>query len=122
MPDISYNINANISKGPFSQSFAAGGVTANISTAGLMSLTLNLGTSVTQISTATLNQLGLCMARSLATSSTHTVSFGRYSGSTLYECCTLRGGEAAILRLSPGNYAASAAVEGSKLLLHIVEG
>lgn len=122
MADISYNINANISKGALSQSFAAGGVTANIATAGLMSLTLNLGTSVTQISTATLNQLGLCMARSLATSGTHTVSFGRYSGGTLYESCTLRAGEAAIFRLSAGDYAAKAAVEGTRLLLHVVEG
>ena len=122
MADVSYNIQAKVSKGALSQSFAVSGVTANIATAGLMSLTLNLGTNVTQISTATLNQLGLCMARSLATIGTHTVSFGRYSGGTLYESCTLRAGEAAVFRLAAGDYAAKAAAEGTRLLLHIVEG
>lgn len=122
MPDISYNVQAQVSKGALSQSFIASGVTADISTAGLLSVTLNLGTAVTQISTATLNQLGLCMARSLATTTTHTVSFGRYSGGTLYESATLRAGEAAIFRLAAGDYAAKAAVGGTRLLLHIVEG
>lgn len=122
MADISYNIQANVSKGVLSQSFAASGVTANMSATGLVSLTLNLGTAVTQISTASLSQVGLCVARSLATTTTHTVSFGRYSGGTLYETMTLRAGEAAVLRLAPGDYAAKSAVEGSKMLLHIVEG
>jgi len=122
MADISYNIQANVSKGLLSQSFAASGVTANMSATGLVSLTLNLGTAVTQISTASLSEVGLCVVRSLATTTTHTVSFGRYSGSTLYESMTLRAGEAAVLRLAPGSYAAKSAVEGSKMLLHIIEG
>lgn len=122
MPDINYSINAQVSKGSLSQSFAASGVTADISTTGMIAVTLNLGTSVTQISTATMGSLGLCFARSLATSTTHTVSFGRYEGATLYESVQLRAGEAAILRLAPGTYAAKAAVEGSRLLLNIVEG
>ena len=122
MADISYNIQAEVSKGPLSQSFVAGGITADIATAGLLSVTLNLGTAVTQISTATLNQLGMCMARSLATTTTHTVSIGRYSGGTLYESATLRAGEAAIFRLAAGDYAAKASVSDTRLLLHIVEG
>lgn len=122
MADISYNIQAQVSKGALSQSFAASGVTADISTAGMMTVTLRLGTAVTQVSTANLNQVGLLMARSLATTTTHTVSFGRYSGGTLYETMTLRAGEAAVLRLAAGDYAAKSAVEGTRLLLHIVEG
>lgn len=122
MADINYNIQAQINKGSFSQSLNAAGVTANIATAGMLSVTLNLGTSVTQIGTATLGSVGLCLARSLATTSTHTASFGRYSGGTLYETASLRGGEAAVLRLAAGDYAAKAAVEGTRLLLHIVEG
>lgn len=121
MPDLSYSINAQVAKGALSQSFAASGVTANIATAGLLSVTLNLGTSVTQISTATLGSVGMCFARSLATSTTHTVSFGRYSGGTLYETAQLKAGEAAILRLSPGDYAAKSAVEGSRLVLTVLE-
>lgn len=122
MADISYNIQAQISKGSLSQSFAASGVTASIATAGTMSVTLNLGTAVTQVSTATLGQVGLCMARSLATTTTHTISFGRYVGGTLHETVQLRAGEAAVLRLAPGDYAAKSAVANTRLLLHIVEG
>lgn len=122
MADISYNVQAQVSKGALNQQFAASGVTADISTAGMLSVTLNLGTSVTQISTANLNQVGMCLARSLATSSTHTASFGRYDGTNLHETVSLRAGEAAVLRLAAGNYAAKAAVAGTKLLLHIIEG
>ena len=121
MPDITYSISARVDKGSFSQSFAASGVTADLATAGMLSVTLNLGTSVTQISTATLGAVGLCVARSLATSTTHTVSFGRYSGGTLYETARLKAGEAAVLRLAPGDYAAKAAVEGSRLVLTVLE-
>lgn len=121
MPDITYSISARVDKGPFSQSFAASGVTADIATAGMLSVTLNLGTNVTQISTATLGAVGLCVARSLATSTTHTVSFGRYVGGTLHETARLKAGEAAILRLAPGSYAAKAAVEGSRLVLTVIE-
>jgi hypothetical protein len=88
MPDISYTITGQVSKGALSQSFAASGVTADIATAGVLSVTLNLGTAVTQISTATLGSLGLCFARSLASATTHTVSFGRYAGGKAPAWCS----------------------------------
>jgi hypothetical protein len=121
MPDINYSITGQISKGALSQSFAASGVTADIATAGLLSVTLNLGTSVTQISTATIGSLGICFARSLATTTTHTVSFGRYVSGALHETVRLKAGEAAVLRLAVGDYAAKAAAEGSRLVLTIYE-
>jgi hypothetical protein len=121
MPDINYTINAQVQKGSLSQQFAASGVTADIATAGILAVTLNLGTAVTQISTATLGSLGLCFARSLATETTHTVSFGRFDGTNLHETVSLRAGEAAILRLAVGNYAAKAAVGGSRLVLTVLE-
>lgn len=122
MADISYSINAVANKGRFSQSFASSGVTASLATAGVMAVTLQLGTTSTQITTTTIGSLGLCFAQSLATESTHTVSFGRLVGSTLHETVELRGGEAAVLRLAAGNYAAKAAVAGSRLVLQILEG
>lgn len=122
MSDVSYSINATANKGRFSQSFVASGLTASMSTAGLMAVTLSLGTTSTQITTTTLGSLGLCFAQSLATQSTHTVSFGRLDGTTLHETVSLRGGEAAVLRLAAGNYAARAAVAGSRLVLQILEG
>ena len=121
MPDLNYTINGQVSKGSFSQSFAASGVTADIATAGVLAVTLNLGTSVTQISTASLGAVGLAFARSLATTTTHTASFGRYSGGNIYETARLKAGEAAILRLAPGDYAARAAVEGTRLVLTVYE-
>lgn len=121
MPDVNYTITGQVAKGSLSQSFAASGVTADMATAGVLSVTLNLGTSVTQVSTATLGSLGLCFARSLATTTTHTVSFGRYVGGTLHETIRLKAGEAAVLRLAAGEYAAKSAVEGSRLVLTVYE-
>lgn len=121
MADINYTINGQVSKGALSQSFAASGVTANIATAGVLAVTLNLNTNVTTISTAALGAVGLCFARSLATSSTHTVSFGRYVSGTLHETVRLKGGEAAVLRLAAGDYAAKAAVADSRLVLTVYE-
>lgn len=121
MADVSYTITGQVSKGALSQSFAASGVTANMATAGVLSVTLNLGTSVTQVSTATLGSLGLCFARSIATTTTHAVSFGRYVGGTLHETARLKAGEAAVLRLAAGDYAAKAAVEGTRLVLTVYE-
>lgn len=121
MADVVFSISANVSKGALSQSFAATGVTADMAEAGLLSLTLDLSTSSTQITTATLNAVGLCIARNLATTTTHTVSFGRLVGTTLAETVRLKAGEASILRLAPGDYAAKAAVAGTKLLVQVLE-
>lgn len=121
MPDVNYSINGQVSKGALSQAFSASGVTADMATAGVLAVTLNLGTSVTQISTATLGSVGLCFARSLATATTHTVSFGRYVGTTLHEVVRLKAGEAAVLRLAAGDYAARAAVADSRLVLTVYE-
>jgi hypothetical protein len=121
MADINYTITGQVQKGALSQSFAASGITADIATAGVLSVTLNLGTAVTQISTATLGSVGLAFARSLATETTHTVSFGRYSGGSLYETVRLKAGEAAVLRLAAGDYAASSAVAGTRLVLTVYE-
>ena len=121
MPDINYTINGQVTKGALSQSFAASGVTADMATAGVLSVTLNLGTATTQVSTATLGSLGVCFARSLATTTTHTVSFGRLDGTALYETVRLKAGEAAVLRLAAGDYAAKAAVAGTRLVLTVYE-
>jgi hypothetical protein len=122
MPDINYTITGQVQKGALSQSFAANGITADIATAGVLSVTLALNTNSTQISTATLGSVGLCFARSLATTTTHEVSIGRLDGTTLHETVRLKAGEAAVLRLAPGDYAAKAAVDGTtRVVLTIYE-
>lgn len=121
MPDVQYTINGQVAKGSLSQSFAASGITASMATAGVASVTLELGTATSSISTANIGAVGICFARSLATVETHTVSFGRVDSNTLYETVRLKAGEAAVLRLAPGDYAAKSAVEGSRLVLTIYE-
>jgi hypothetical protein len=122
MPDINYTITGQVQKGALSQSFAASGITADIATAGVLSVTLALNTNSTQISTATLGSVGLAFVRSLATTTTHEVSIGKLDGSTLHEVVRLKAGEAAVLRLAPGDYAAKAAVAGTtRVVLTIYE-
>ena len=122
MAEITFSVAIQVSKDFLDESYQASGVTASMSTTGLMSTTLNLGTSTTAVTTTGLSSVGLCFAKSLATETTHTVSFGRLVGTNLYSSCTLRAGEAALLRLAAGDYAAQAAVANSKLLLTILEG
>lgn len=122
MADVNYTITGQVAKGALSQAFAASGVTADMTTTGMLAVTLNLGTATQQITTSTLSTLGLAFARSLATTGTHTVSFGRLDGTTLYEAVTLRAGEAALMRLSSGDYGAKAAVANSRLVLTVYEG
>jgi hypothetical protein len=113
MPDVTYNISGSVQKGALREQFNASAITADIATAGVLSVTLALGTATSQISTATIGTLGLAFVRNLATEATHTVSIGRLSGTNLFETVRLKAGEAAILRLAPGDYAAKAAVAGT---------
>jgi hypothetical protein len=118
---IRYNVNLSVNAGGLQQNLNASNITSTFQTAGFLAVTLNVGTATQAISTASASNLGLCFARSLASSATHTVSFGRLSGTTLFETVRLKPGDAALLRLHPGNYAARAAVEGTRLLVQILE-
>jgi hypothetical protein len=121
MADLSYSVNLNVNAGALQQNVNASNITSDFATAGLLAITLNVGTSTQAISTASAGALGLTFARSLATSGTHTVSFGRVSGTTLFSVVRLKAGDAALLRLAPGNYAAQADAPDSRLLLQIFE-
>jgi hypothetical protein len=125
MPDLTWNINAQLAKGSLNQSLVASGVTANCSASGINTLTLTPGTnaaSTVAITTATLSSVGLFFARNLSTVSTATVSFGQLSAGALVSCVSLKGGEAAVGRLAAGNYAAQANMTGTQLVISIVEG
>lgn len=121
MPDIRYTIQLQANKESFSQQFAANGRTTDMTTAGFLAVTLSLGTATSAISTSNITTLGMCFARSLGTSQSNTVSLGRVSGTSLFDVVRLKGGDCALLRLAPGNYAARASVAGEKLLLNILE-
>jgi hypothetical protein len=121
MADISYSLNINVSAGALQQNLNASNITSDFSTTGMLAVTLNVGTATQAISTASASVLGLAFARSLSTAGTHTISFGRISGTTLFDVVRLKAGEAAVLRMAPGNYAAKADAPGSRLLLQILE-
>lgn len=121
MPDISYSVNLNVNAGALSQSLIASNVTSDFATTGILAVTLSVGTSTQAINTSSAAVLGLCFARSLNTASTHSISFGRISGTSLFESIRLMGGEAALFRLAPGNYAARSSAPGGRLVLHVLE-
>lgn len=125
MADITYTISSQVSKGALTQSFAAAGVTADMSVSGVNTQTLTPGTNAAgtaAISTATMTSVGLFFARNLSTVATAAVSFGQLSGGSLVPTVSLRGGEAAIGRLAAGNYAAQSNLAGTRLVISIVEG
>jgi hypothetical protein len=123
MSNIQYSLSVNVNKPPFTLSLNADNVTAVQNTSGFLAQTLILGTTTSAVSTSSASALGFAFLRNIATAtaSTATVSFGRVSGTTLFDSVTLRPGEVSFLRLSPGNYAAKAAVSGLPLLVQILE-
>lgn len=121
MADISYSVNLNVNAGALNQNLNASNITSDFATTGFLAVTLNVGTATQAISTASATNLGLCFARSLTTAETHTVSLGRLDGGILHETVRLRGSEAALFRLAPGNYAARSNAPGGRLLLQILE-
>lgn len=125
MADITYTISSQVSKGALTQSFAASGVTADMSVSGINTQTLSPGTTAAgtaAISTASMSSVGVYFARNLSTVATATVSFGQLSAGALVPTVSLRGGEASIGRLAAGNYAAQANMTGTRLVISIVEG
>jgi hypothetical protein len=125
MPDLTWNINAQLAKGSLNQALVASGVTADCSASGINTLTMTPGTNAAgtvAITTATMSSVGLFFARNLSTVSTATVSFGQLSAGALVPCVSLRGGEAAVGRLAAGNYAAQSNLTGTQLVVSIVEG
>jgi len=121
MADLNLQLTLRAAKG-FLKYTADNNFTADMTLNGLKVQTLDLSTATQSISTALLTTLGVCFAQSLATVATHTISFGRLVGTNLYSSCTLKAGEAALLRLTAGEYAAQAAVASSRLLITITEG
>lgn len=125
MPDLTWNINAQVARGNLNQALVASGVTADMSASGINTLTITPGTNAAgtvAISTATMTSVGLFFARNLSTIATAAVSFGQLSAGALVPCVSLKGGEAAVGRLAAGSYAAQSNFAGTQLVVSIVEG
>jgi hypothetical protein len=70
MPDLTWNINAQVARGNLNQALVASGVTADMSASGINTLTLTPGTNAAgtvAITTATMSSVGLFFARNLST-------------------------------------------------------
>lgn len=122
MADATMSFQVQATKGSFSQSFIASGITADMDVAGVMAIPATLGTTPVTLSTAALSALGIAFIQNLATDSTHVVTFGRWDGTTLWGSTALRGGEKAVFRMEPGNYAWKANVANVRALAQILEG
>jgi hypothetical protein len=125
MPDLTWNINAQLARGALNQAFVASGVTADCSASGVNTITITPGTNAAgtvAISTASMSSVGLFFARNLSTVTTAAVSFGQLSAGALVPCVSLKGGEAAVGRLAAGSYAAQSNLAGTQLVVSIIEG
>ena len=123
MADVTYSLSVAISKDALQQNLFVPSKTFDMTTSGLLSVTLNLGTATSAVNTASASSLGYCLAQSLVvdTTGTSVVSFGRLDGTNLLATVRLRPGDSSWFRLAPGNYAASAAGPNSRLLVQILE-
>jgi hypothetical protein len=123
MPDVNWSYNLIATRGSFYSVAAVAGATADMSESGRVAVTPTLTTSPTTISTASLTSVGLCVIRNLATVSSHTITFGRWDGSSLTPVIEARGSEpAGPFRLAAGSYAMRAAVAGTRAVVEIYEG
>lgn len=122
MADISYNVSVKVDKGFLSNQVNVNGVTANMSEAGMQSLTYALTTSETNISTASLSSVGLAFMRNLSTATAATAQIGIAAGGSFASFATLRAGEPIVFRMSEGwNYQAIGS-GGARLRVDITEG
>lgn len=117
---LSFQVSA--SKDSFSQTFVASGMTASMGIAGVLAVPAALGTSPVTLTTTSLSSLGMAIVSNLGTDTTQVVTFGRWDGAVLWGSVSPRGGEKAVLRLEPGNYAWKSNVAGTRALVQILEG
>jgi hypothetical protein len=122
MADVSYSVLFRVDKDNFFNQINVTQVTATQSRGGYRSVVMDLSTAYSSISTANLSSVGLAFLRNLATSSAATVQIGIEAGGSFGSFGTLRGGEPAILRLTPGVDYAAVGVTGSRLRIDIAEG
>lgn len=122
MPDISYSVSYRISKDFLNSSVAANNISANMGLAGLQSQTLTLSTNAVSISTANLANVGLAFMQNLSTATNSTCAIGIEAGGSFVGFTTLRAGEPAIMRLTPGTNYRAIGTSGTRIRVDITEG
>ena len=122
MADISYSLSLRVAKGKLASSVSVSNITASMSQTGLVAQTLTLSTNAVSISTANLSSVGLAVIQNLSTATSSTATIGIDAGGSFVGFTTLRGGEAAIARLSTGTDYQAIGVAGTRLRVDITEG
>jgi hypothetical protein len=120
--DISYSVSIRVDKENLSNSVSAANITASMSQVGLLSQTLTLSTNAVSISTANLSMIGMAFMRNLSTATASTCQIGIEAGGSFAPFVTLRAGEPAVLRLTPGALYSAKGVAGARLRIDITEG
>lgn len=122
MADINYGITMKVEKGFLSNSLNVLNVAATMNQTGMRSVVSTLGTVATSISTVGLSAVGLCFLRNLATSAAATAQIGISAGGSFAGFATLRAGEPAIFRMTPGVEYEAIGTAGTRLRVDITEG
>ena len=121
MPDVNYGVSYRLQKGFLVQNVNVN-TTTDIVATGLLVQTLSLTTSAVSISTANLNTVGLAFLQNLSTHTASTCTVGIDAGGSFVGFTTLRPGEPAMLRLTPGTNYSARGVAGARLRVDILEG
>ena len=122
MSDINYSITYRVAKGFLNAQVNANGVTASMSDTGMLSQTLTLSTNAVAISTANLGSVGLAFLQNLSTATQQTAAIGIEAGGSFVGFATLRAGEPALMRLTPGTTYQATGGAGARLRVDITEG
>lgn len=122
MADINYNVSYRVSRGLLNASANANNITANMSVTGLVSQVLTMSTNAVSISTANLSGVGIAFFQNLSTNTASTCSIGIDAGGSFVGFTTLRTGEPAIFRMTPGTTYSVVGTAGSRLRVDITEG
>lgn len=122
MPDITYALTLQISKGKLSSLIAPANVTASMNTVGIQSGTYALSGTPANISTATLSSGGLAVLQSLATHTASTCVVGVNNGGSFVPFQMLRAGEVSLIRINNGTLYQATGTSGDRLRVDITEG
>lgn len=121
MPDITYGVTLNVTKGFLSNSINAQGVTADMAIAGMKSDTYTLSTNAISISTENLTSAGIAFARNISTATASTAQIGISAGGSFVPFTVLRAGEPNVFRMAAGTNYEAIGSAGSRLRIDICE-
>ena len=112
----------NVNKGFLKSDVAARGITASMTSDSMLSATYSLSTNATSVATANLSAVGIAMFRNLSSSTASTAQIGFQAGGSFASFCTLKAGEASIVRMTTGQQYEVIGTSGTRLRVDITEG